>query len=841
MASAGKPKAKSHLTAETPTMTGFRVFTLFAFAIFSAWALPAFAQQVTTGTRRDADKQSVVNFVELAQRRAMASATAATAARTEKPRPSHRLDRPFSTAQLPFSSALSVAAIAASSPPAATNFLALFDNNTTIPPDTMGAVGPNHIMTTLNSEVRILDRTGAVLSTVDLNSFWSSLGAFDVYDPRVAYDPDGRWIFSAAADANLPTAAVLVGVSATSDPTGNWYLFAVDVDSQNDRWADFDALGFNKNWIVVTANIFATLGPDTNNPSYYVFDKTDLYANGAGAFTEIKEPSSFSFSVAPAQTFSNSLATMYLIEDWDNANAMLRISTITGPVGAEVLTSGVAFPTGPNAWEYTPPVNNFLPQLGSTHRIDGGDSRILSCSYRNGSLWCSQTVFLPVGTPTRAAVQWWQINPATGEVEQVGRIDDPTGAKFFAYPSIAANASNDVLVGYSRFSTSQYASGNYSFRYADDLPNMLRADTVLKAGEGPYYSTASGANRWGDFSATVVDPVNNLSFWTIQEYAGAPVGNPSSSSSGRWGTWWGRIDPVQPDLAITRPADGMTFPAGANVTITATATDTNITFTKVEFLANGTKIGEATSVPFTLVWTNPANGSYSLTALGTEASSTQSTSVAVNIAAGDARSPLGAWELNVSGASKGAAYVTFANDFTLNGYGMLAGTFGLFTISGSWSFDAKHQITGTYTETLDGSDLLSGAMTAKAASGKSLKASVSTGGVSARKLKGKPAVATSDLSGTWNAVGSSAKVPFSETYTLTPSASYDHVFDLNGAGASYSLSGSVLINSRNQLNVSTTNGVVRSLTGKLNVKKGTVSLKGSDNAGNPVKIQATRP
>jgi hypothetical protein len=285
----------------------------------------------------------------------------------------------------------------------------------------------------------------------------------------------------------------------------------------------------------------------------------------------------------------------------------------------------------------------------------------------------------------------------------------------------------------------------------------------------------------------------------------------------------------------------MTYPTGANVTITATATDTNITLAKVEFFANGSKIGETTSSPFTFEWTGVANGSYSLTTVGTEISSTQSVSAAVNITVGDAHSPLGTWELAVSGASKGTAYMTFADDFTFDGYGMVDGTFGLYTISGSWSFDAKHQVTGGYTETLNGNDLLSGVMTAKATGGKSLKASVGAGKVSSRKLNGKPAKATADLSGTWNAVGSSAKAPFSETYTLTPSATYDHVFDLDGTGVSYSLSGSVLINSRNQLNVSTTNGVVRSLTGKLNVKKGTASLKGSDNAGHPVKIQATKP
>ena len=825
--------------------TGATGFTsLFALTILTSSTVPALAQQATAGIRHAADRQSVVNFTELAQRRVLAPASAATVF-TEKPRPGSLLGRQLTTAtpaKSPSSNAL-VAATAAtqSSLPPTASFLAIFDNNTTIPPDTMGAVGPNHIMTTLNSQVRIQDRSGVVISTVDLNSFWSSLGPFDTFDPRVAYDLfGGRWIFSAAADSDLPTAAVLVGVSATSDPTGTWYLFAVDVDPNDNNWADFDALGFNKNWIVVTANIFATFGPDTNNPSYFIFDKANLYTNGPGAFTEIKEPSSLSFSVAPAQTFDNSLSTLYLIEDWDNANARLRISTITGPVGAEVLTSGVAFPTGPNAWKYTPPVNNFLPQLGSNRKIDSGDSRILSCSYRNGSLWCSQTAFLPVGTPTRAAAQWWQIDPATGDVEQFGRVDDPTGAEFFAYPSIAANVSNDVLLGYSRFSASQYASGNYSFRFANDPPNTLRADTVLKAGEGPYYATASGINRWGDFSATVVDPFNDFSFWTIQEYAGAPVGNPTSSSSGRWGTWWSRIDPVRPDVSITRPADGLTYPASASVTITAAALDTNITLTKVEFFANGTKIGEATSAPFTLVWSSATNGSYSLTAVGTEASSAQSTSLAVNITVGDASSPLGTWELSVSGTGKGLAYLTFVDNSTFDGYGMLTGIFGLYTISGSWSFDAKHQAVGSYIETLNGSNLLDGTITAKASKGKSLKASVVSGGISARKFKGTPAGSTSDLSGTWNAVGSSAKVPFSETYTLTTSATYDHVFDLSGTGTSYSLSGSALINSRSQLNISTTNGVTRSLTGKVNLTKGTASLKGSDNAGNPVKIQATK-
>src|SRR5205814_2359561 len=57
------------------------------------------------------------------------------------------------------------------------SFLGLPDDTTSIPPDTMGAVGPNHVMTTLNSQVRIQTRAGANLSTVTLGLFWQTTGA----------------------------------------------------------------------------------------------------------------------------------------------------------------------------------------------------------------------------------------------------------------------------------------------------------------------------------------------------------------------------------------------------------------------------------------------------------------------------------------------------------------------------------------------------------------------------------------------------------------------------------------------------------------------------------------
>lgn len=120
----------------------------------------------------------------------------------------------------------------------------------------------------------------------------------------------------------------------------------------------------------------------------------------------------------------------------------------------------------------------------------------------------------------------------------------------YAYPSIAVNAHNDALIGYSRFSSTQFASADYAFREHSDALNTMRANRLLKSGEATYFKTFGATrNRWGDFSATVVDPLNDVDMWTIQEYAATPseVFDPTVGlvKQDRWGTWWGRIGGVQ--------------------------------------------------------------------------------------------------------------------------------------------------------------------------------------------------------------------------------------------------------------------------------------------------------
>jgi hypothetical protein len=98
-------------------------------------------------------------------------------------------------------------------------------------------------------------------------------------------------------------------------------------------------------------------------------------------------------------------------------------------------------------------------------------------------------------------------------------------------------------MGFSIFRSSGYPSAGYAFRFGTDSPNAMRAPVVLKSGQGAYVKTFGGSrNRWGDYSSTQVDPLDDRSLWTIQEYAGRPVG--AGDGSGRWATWWGKVDPA---------------------------------------------------------------------------------------------------------------------------------------------------------------------------------------------------------------------------------------------------------------------------------------------------------
>jgi len=419
------------------------------------------------------------------------------------------------------------------------DFLGLDDSGNSIPPDVNGAAGPDHLMITLNTQVRIMDREGNEISTISTGSFWIGVpgGGGGSFDPKIIYDPyEDRWIFLMPSSSDPSASKLLVAVSENSDPTGNWYRYTFDTDPNNQVWFDYPNFGFNKHWIVVTGNMFGN-GFYT---AMFVLDKADLYNN-----EPLVNYSRFEiydgFTLVPAKTYDTEEEDIYCI---NNAGGnyggfgYLNLWRVTGGYGNEQVEN-LGLIQIADTWangSYTSG-GNFAPQLGSDLKINTVDARMENMIYRNGKLWTVHHVYLPAGNnPTRSAVQWFELE-LDGEILQHGRVDDPDGNMFYAFTSMAVNAKEDIMIGYSSFSEEQYASASYSFRYANDPPNTLRDSYQYKDGLAPYWKTFGGdRNRWGDYSGTVVDPVDDLDFWTLQEYADLPTGDD------HWATWWAYVN-----------------------------------------------------------------------------------------------------------------------------------------------------------------------------------------------------------------------------------------------------------------------------------------------------------
>ncbi len=392
------------------------------------------------------------------------------------------------------------------------------------PPDVNGAVGPSNVLVSINNGIKIQNlANGANQYTATLATFFAPLSPSFAFDPKTMYDPyNDRWIVT-APDAFTPAQSrLLLAVSQTGNPLGAWYYYAIDVDPANISWFDFPSLGFNRNWIVISGNMFGS----GVYSAVFAINKAAAYSGTLGV-TRFQLASSFGFTLQPALTYNNTENTEWLCNDWNGnsgGTGSVRLYTITGTPAAPVFNTPNLFPTVNTTWSSVDQnISTF--GCGSVRAIDG---RMRSLVLQGGSLWAVHKIALPTVSPTRASSQWWEINPASGAVNQFGRIDDPTGAEMYFNPSLTVNNNRDVLIGFSRFSNTAFPRASYTYRAAADPVNTLQPIQ-------DYQSSArmECTGRWGDYSSTITDP-NGTNMWTLQQYVPAGTGS---------GNWWSMVCP----------------------------------------------------------------------------------------------------------------------------------------------------------------------------------------------------------------------------------------------------------------------------------------------------------
>jgi chitinase len=86
-----------------------------------------------------------------------------------------------------------------------------------------------------------------------------------------------------------------------------------------------------------------------------------------------------------------------------------------------------------------------------------------------------------------------------------------------------------------------------------------------------------------------------------------------------------------PTASIGAPGNGATFTTGSSIAITATASDADGSIARVDFYADGVRLGRDTTAPYSIAWNNVATGTHALKAVATDNRKATGTSATVSI------------------------------------------------------------------------------------------------------------------------------------------------------------------------------------------------------------------
>ncbi len=431
-----------------------------------------------------------------------------------------------------------------------------------IPPDTMGAIGPNHFVEFTNGTFAVYNKTTGALANprTSLTQFWQNAGATGLNnnpaigtgttDPHVLFDPvSGRWF---AVTIDLPPSGVnrmLIAVSKTSDPTAGWTGFAKTNPSSPGVFADYPMVGIDKKALIVATNNFPDVGP-ASSTGVFIFPKADL-TGGVPTIANAKTIANINFNTTgfspyPIVDFDSASASHDLLSSFNSTN--LRLSNIPDVLNASPTISGGNF------LAVTGNINTLdSRQPGGPNTIDSGDTRFGGNVVRQGNFYWSVNTITSAG---HEVLRWYRIDAATGTLAESGLIGDGDVLHDYYYGSIAVNANGDAVIGYTRSGPSEVPGTYASIGKFNGSSTSFGSPTELMAGAaGAKYNLHFGSDprvRWGDYSQTTIDPSDPFSIWTIQEFVTS--GNPFGS--GLPGNWATQITEIRFDHGNAVPEPG---------------------------------------------------------------------------------------------------------------------------------------------------------------------------------------------------------------------------------------------------------------------------------------------
>jgi len=440
------------------------------------------------------------------------------------------------------------------------------------PPDPNGEVGPNHYVEVINLVFAVYTKTGTLLlGPVDTGSLWAGFPVDECTepsgDPIVLYDQFAdRWIITqlTTRGINFPDEPLnlfynCVAISTTGDPTGSYFRYAFTTGF---NFPDYPKIGVWRDSYVITTREFGILDPSIYGIGVYGLERNKMIEGDPNA-------RAVSFLLQEGPVPLNLIGDGLLPPDIDGKTKPK--SDVPAPI---IGSQDDGFPYGAtsdalNVWEFdvkwrsTPiasivfkaqlPVASFdsvfpcagplgsrdcLPQPGITNTAQYLDilsyrqRPIWRLAYRNTGAYETMVTNQSVeALPGLGGTRWYEIRRTNGtySVHQQGTFAPNDGIHRWM-GSIAMDKKGNAALGYSVVNATDVFPGiRYTGRLAGDpLGQMTLGEGTIINGTASQTHTNS---RWGDYTAMTVDPVDDCTFWYVNEYytvagaASAPLGN----------------------------------------------------------------------------------------------------------------------------------------------------------------------------------------------------------------------------------------------------------------------------------------------------------------------------
>ena len=438
--------------------------------------------------------------------------------------------------------------------------------NGSAPPDTNSDVGPNDIVETVNTVVRVFDKSGVPRGPAfKQSSLFSALGGLcaqvDDGDPVVLYDRIGdRWLISqfGFTSSTVPPYHECVAISQTPDPTGAYFLY--DFVLPGTEFPDYPKFGVWPDGYYMTSNQFNN-GAAFDGVGVFAFDRQKMLVGdptAIGLYFNLNLAShpegifgmmpSDQDGLFPPPAGAPDVFVYFTDDDFGDPADGLRLfdfhadfavpasSTFTEraestyPTPLALAAFDARIPGGRAHVEQPPPAANPADNLDSV-----GERMMFRLQYINRSgvesLVGNFTVNVSGVDPTSAATyqagfRYFELRKSTPAGlytvnEQAtfapGSGDGAAGLNRWM-ASAAMDVQGDLAVGYSisGLSPATFPSLNYAARAFDDPPGgLFQGEGTMFAGTGVQIGTA---NRWGDYSTMQLDPTDECTFWYSSEY-----------------------------------------------------------------------------------------------------------------------------------------------------------------------------------------------------------------------------------------------------------------------------------------------------------------------------------